>query len=277
MVRVAGLRGQVRSGVATPSQDGLTPQEQLTQDRRRGLGARLRPAAALARTEGRPPARGHRPRRRRRPDEGRGVLARGLFPAPRLPRADAARRSTRRIPFPFIPNLGSSIALKLARQSDGKVLNALIRLPSQVERFIRLPDFAETGATRFIALEQVDRAATRAGSFPATTCRGRAASGSSATATSRSRKRPRISCACSRRRSSSAGAAASSASRSRPAMPEDLRHLRRRGTGNRPDDDDLRRRGHAGPQRAVPARRPRPAGPQVQALQSALPRAHPRA
>ena len=60
------------------------------------------------------------------------------------------------------------------------------------------------------------------------------------------------------------------------AMPEDLRLFvaeelevsRRRG---------LRRRGHDGPARPVAARGARPAGPQVQALQSALPRAHPRA
>ena len=72
MVRVAGLRGQVRSGV----DDALAGRPDAGRAARRGSrravsGARLRPAAALARAEGRAPARGHRARRRRRPHQGR--------------------------------------------------------------------------------------------------------------------------------------------------------------------------------------------------------------
>ncbi len=35
MVRVAGLRGQMRAGVMTPSEDGMTPTQQLAQIRER--------------------------------------------------------------------------------------------------------------------------------------------------------------------------------------------------------------------------------------------------
>ncbi len=57
-------------------------------------------------------------------------------------------------PFPFIPNMGLVIALLLLREDDGQTMRALLPLPSQVERFVRLPGtIAEP--IRFVILDDV--------------------------------------------------------------------------------------------------------------------------
>ena len=42
-------------------------------------------------------------------------------------------------PFPFIPNSGLALALELEKEKDGSILRALLPVPSQINRFIKLP------------------------------------------------------------------------------------------------------------------------------------------
>ncbi len=155
MVRVAGLKGQVRESVRVVSQDGLTPQEQL--DRINAEATTLMAAQQRIWRELREELAAHGLRlvssadvEAADLDVAGDIFLNHIFPVLTPLAIDPAH------PFPFIPNLSFSLALKLRRQSDGKTLFALVPVPTQVKRFWELtsPDTrGPKGERRFLALE----------------------------------------------------------------------------------------------------------------------------
>ncbi|MFM2129170.1 MAG: Polyphosphate kinase (Polyphosphoric acid kinase) (ATP-polyphosphate phosphotransferase) Ppk [Pseudomonadota bacterium] len=150
MVRVAGLVAQIKAGYGVVSDDGMTVQDQLAaisrksaellerqQDCWRGLRLALaEKGIAVVRRDDITAAE-------------RAWLARyfieQIFPVVTPIAIDPAH------PFPFIPNLGVCMVLQLRHQATGEPMRALVPLPSQVARFIRMPG----SSIRFITLENL--------------------------------------------------------------------------------------------------------------------------
>ena len=147
MVRVAGLKGQVREGVRVVSQDGLTPGEQLTRINAAAFDLMAeqqriwREVRAELAGEGLTLLNANEiePAERERAEQ---LFLTRMFPVLTPLAIDPAH------PFPFIPNLGFCLALKLRRISDDKHLYALVPIPSQVQRFWELSSVVTRGKKR---------------------------------------------------------------------------------------------------------------------------------
>ena len=142
MVRVAGLHGQVAAKVPTLSQDGLTAAQQLVEISRNVSALSAEQQTTWARLRGDLVAAGLA-------IVDPGELSAGelawleqhfithIFPVLTPIAIDPAH------PFPFIPNRGFTIGLELERNGAAATMHALMPVPGQLERFIRLP--AEPG------------------------------------------------------------------------------------------------------------------------------------
>ncbi|MGH6923158.1 MAG: RNA degradosome polyphosphate kinase [Propylenella sp.] len=153
MVRVAGLVGQARESISTLSDDGLTPAEQL-----RAIDAKVgdleqEQHATWSKLRGELAAAGIVIVAAEALSEAEKAWLENhfldsIFPVLTPLAIDPAH------PFPFIPNLGFTLALQLSGRK-GRAMQALVRFPIRLERFIQVPPQGEEkpGHLRFVLLE----------------------------------------------------------------------------------------------------------------------------
>jgi polyphosphate kinase len=149
MVRVAGLQELAESGITVKSDDGLTPEQQLSaiaevaaglvhRQQRCWVDLQKRLHAEHIFTLGQETLTG----------EDREWLRQffidRLLPVMTPIAIDPAH------PFPFIPNRALAMVTEL-RRDDGSQINALVLIPERVERFVRLPG----KEIRFTLVEEV--------------------------------------------------------------------------------------------------------------------------
>ena len=153
-VRVAGLRELARAGNRTPAADGRTPAEQLVmidedavrllahqQQVWKTLRIEMEAEAVTLLSAGDLSAEEKR--------QMRALFLEEVFPIVSPLAIDPAH------PFPFIPNEGFALAVELQRRSDSRTLRALLPVPAQIDRFIRLDAAGADGPIRFLPLEEL--------------------------------------------------------------------------------------------------------------------------
>ena len=158
MIRVAGLQQQVASELPNPIPDGMTPEEQLMsirqhtegffEERRRILNKELLPALEEEGIKIVP----YRKVRAAEKRELRDKFVRDILPILTPLAIDPAH------PFPHISNL--SLNLLVVIDDGGRKVMARIKVPTTIDRFMRLPE-EERGSedgrpeARFVRVEEI--------------------------------------------------------------------------------------------------------------------------
>jgi polyphosphate kinase len=157
MIRVAGLQQQVASELPNPVPDGMTPEEQLLrihdhteeffEERRRIMNTELIPALEAEGIRLVPHDRVRAAERR----ELRERFVRDILPILTPLAIDPAH------PFPHISNL--SLNLLVVIGTEGRRVMARIKVPTTIDRFMRLPDEdrgpEKRPEIRFVRVEEV--------------------------------------------------------------------------------------------------------------------------
>ena len=136
-VRVAGLRELARAGSITPGIDGRGTTEQLEMIDTEARNLMAKQQAILAKLRVELATQNIHILNADQAIKDRTYLQQlflsDVFPVVSPLAIDPAH------PFPFIPNAGFALALQLERKSDKRSLRALVPVPQQVNRFVRLP------------------------------------------------------------------------------------------------------------------------------------------
>lgn len=136
-VRVAGLRELARAGSITPGIDGRDTTEQLEMIDTEARNLMAKQQAILAKLRVELATQNIHILNADQAIKDRTYLQQlflsDVFPVVSPLAIDPAH------PFPFIPNAGFALALQLERKSDKRSLRALVPVPQQVNRFVRLP------------------------------------------------------------------------------------------------------------------------------------------
>jgi polyphosphate kinase len=169
MVRVAGLKELADSKIPVTSDDGLSPDQQLAAVAELAEGLVHRQQRCWAELQ------------QQLAKEGISILGHDALTA--ADRAWLRQRFIERLlpvltpiaidpahPFPFVPNRGLVMVVELLRD-DNSEINALVIIPEQIDRFIRLPG----EAIRFTSIEAAIVAVALTELFPGMTPLGHGA------------------------------------------------------------------------------------------------------